>query len=51
MSNDWVDFKEVKSKASMEMALEHYGIEIPKVNTTTLRGKCPLPIVRRISNK
>ncbi len=48
---DWVDFSEIKKAVSMEMALEHYGIEIPKVNASSLRGKCPLSTVRRISNK
>lgn len=41
--NDWVDFSGVKSAVSMEMVLEHYGIEIRKVNRFSRRGKCPLP--------
>lgn len=40
---DWVDFKEIKATVSMEMVLEHYSIELRKVNATNLRGACPLP--------
>lgn len=51
MAKDWVDYTAVKEAVSLEMALAHYQIELRKVNTFTLRGKCPLPTVRRISNK
>ncbi len=40
---DWVDFKSVKAAVSIEMVLEHYSIELRKVNATNLRGTCPLP--------
>ena len=40
---DWVDFKAVKEAVSIEMVIEHYGLELRKVNASTLRGKCPLP--------
>ena len=40
---DWVDFKKIKTTVSMEMVLEHYSIELRKVNATNLRGACPLP--------
>ena len=40
---DWVDFKSVKAAVSIEMVLEHYSIELRKVNATNLRGACPLP--------
>ena len=39
----WVDFKQIKSEVTMEMALAHYGIQLRKVNATSLRGDCPLP--------
>jgi DNA primase len=39
---DWVDFKTVKTVVSIEMVLEHYSIELRKVNATNLRGACPL---------
>jgi DNA primase len=40
---DWVSFDEIKKTVTLEMAIEHYGIALRRVNTTTLRGKCPLP--------
>ena len=40
---DWVDFKEVKAAVTMEMALEHYDINLRRTNKTYLRGNCPLP--------
>jgi len=41
--SDWVDFRAVKAIVSMEMVLDHYSIELRKVNATNLRGACPLP--------
>ncbi len=41
--SDWVDFKTVKTAVSIEMVLEHYGVELRRVNASNLRGKCPLP--------
>ena len=44
MAKDWVDFREVKAAVSMEMALAHYSVTLRRVNKTSLRGACPLPI-------
>ena len=44
--NNWVDFQAVKDAVSMEMILAHYGVELRKVNQTSLRGNCPLPTHR-----
>jgi len=43
MGKDWVDFAEVKQAVSMEMVLAQYGVELRRVNATSLRGTCPLP--------
>lgn len=43
MEKDWVDFRAVKEAVSMQMVLDHYRVQLRKVNATTLRGKCPLP--------
>src|ERR1700722_1658802 len=40
---DWVSFDEIKKVVTLQMAIERYGIPLRHVNTTTLRGKCPLP--------
>lgn len=40
---DWVSFDEIKKVVTLQMAIEHYGIQLRHVNATTLRGKCPLP--------
>jgi DNA primase len=40
---DWVSFVEIKKVVSLQMAVDHYGIQLRHVNATTLRGKCPLP--------
>jgi len=40
---DWVSFDEIKKVVTLQMAIEHYGIQLRNVNATTLRGKCPLP--------
>lgn len=40
---DWVSFDEIKKVVTLQMAIEHYGIQLRHVNSTTLRGKCPLP--------
>src|SRR5580698_2864425 len=39
---DWVSFDEIKKVVTLQMAIEHYGIQLRHVNPTTLRGKCPL---------
>jgi len=40
---DRVSFDEIKKVVTLQMAIEHYGIQLRNVNATTLRGKCPLP--------
>src|SRR3984893_54218 len=40
---DWVSFDEIKKTVTLQMAIDHYGIRLRRVNTNTLRGKCPLP--------
>lgn len=40
----WVSFEEIKQAVSLEMVLNHYRIELRRVNTATLRGRCPLPM-------
>ena len=40
---DWVSFDEIKKVVTLQMAIEHYGIQLRRVNAMTLRGKCPLP--------
>jgi len=42
-SMDWVSFDEIKKKVTLQMAIEHYGIPLRRMNANTLRGKCPLP--------
>jgi len=41
---DWVSFDEIKKTVTLQMAIEHYGIQLRRVNATSLRGKCPLPM-------
>ena len=38
---DWVSFDEIKKVVTLQMAIEHYGIQLRRVNAMTLRGKCP----------
>ena len=38
---DWVSFDEIKKTVTLQMAIEHYGIPLRRVNTNTLRGKMP----------
>jgi DNA primase len=40
----WVDFKAVKQAVSIEQLVTRYGITLRKVNATSLRGRCPLPV-------
>ena len=40
---DWVSFDEIKKTVTLQMAIEHYGIRLRRMNTNTLRGQCPLP--------
>ena len=43
MPAEWVDFKGVKAKASMETVLSHYDVRLRRVGGDEFRGKCPLP--------
>jgi hypothetical protein len=43
MSSQWVDFTTVKESVSLKKVLDHYRIELRKVNHNSLRGQCPLP--------
>ena len=40
-SSNWVDFKAVKAAVSLEMVLDHYGIEL-KRKGDQLTGSCPI---------
>ena len=40
----WVSFDEIKHAVSLEMVINHYRIELRRINAVTLRGKCPLPM-------
>ena len=40
---DWVSFEEIKKLVSLQMALDHYGVQLRRIGPNTLRGKCPLP--------
>jgi DNA primase len=43
MPEEWVDFKSVKAKVSMETVLSHYDVRLRRVGVDEFRGKCPLP--------
>jgi DNA primase len=43
MPAEWVDFKSVKAKVSMETVLLHYDVRLRRVGVDEFRGKCPLP--------
>jgi DNA primase len=43
MPAEWVDFKSVKAKVSMETVLSHYDVRLRRVGVDQFRGKCPLP--------
>ena len=40
--DNWVDFKVVKQAVTMQMVLEHYGINWLRKNKAELRGRCPI---------
>lgn len=43
MPGDWVNFKQIKEKVTMEMVLEHYGLMATlKRSSKDLRGVCPI---------
>ncbi len=39
----FVDFRSIKQAVSMTAVLDHYRVQLRKVNQRALRGKCPLP--------
>ena len=39
---DWVDFKEVKDRVTMQMVLDHYQINWLRTSGEELRGRCPI---------
>jgi DNA primase len=39
---DWVDFRLVKQAVTMQMVLDHYGINWLRRNGDELRGRCPI---------
>jgi DNA primase len=43
MPAEWVDFKCIQGKVSMETLLSHYDIRLRRVSADEFRGKCPLP--------
>jgi DNA primase len=43
MSGEWVDFKAIKAKVSMETVLSDYEVRLRRVGADEFRGKCPLP--------
>jgi DNA primase len=43
MKRNWVDFRAIKARISMQMALTHYGIMLHAVSRCYTRGRCPLP--------
>src|SRR5271155_767997 len=43
MPAEWVDFKSVKAKVSMESVLSHYDVRLRRVGADEFRGRCPLP--------
>ena len=43
MPAEWVDFKSVKAKVSMETVLSHYDVRLRRAGVDGFRGKCPLP--------
>src|SRR6476660_7976873 len=40
---EWVDFKGIKRKVSIETVLSHYDVRLRRVGADKFRGKCPLP--------
>jgi DNA primase len=43
MRAEWVDFKGLKAKVSMQTVLSHYDVRLRPVGADEFRGKCPLP--------
>jgi DNA primase len=51
MPADWVDFKSIKGKVSMETVLSYYDVHLRRVGANEFRGKCPLPTHSSTSSK
>jgi DNA primase len=43
MTSDWVDFRQLKERTSIERVTVHYGVSLRRVGSE-LRGRCPLPV-------
>jgi DNA primase len=39
----WIDFRRIRETVTLERVIDHYGVELRRINPATLRGKCPLP--------
>jgi DNA primase len=42
MENNWVDFKTIKQRVSVQMVLDQYHIDWLRKNGDELRGRCPI---------
>jgi DNA primase len=51
VSENFVDFRIVKERVSMQAVLDHYNIRLRRSNQTSLRGACPLPTHRSETSK
>jgi DNA primase len=43
LADTFVDFRIIKERVSIQSVLDHYGVQLRRVNQNSLRGKCPLP--------
>jgi DNA primase len=43
LADNFIDFRIVKERISIQAVLDHYGIRLRRVNQHALRGACPLP--------
>jgi len=43
MPAEWIDFKSIKGKVSIETVLSHYDVRLRRLGADEFRGKCPLP--------
>jgi DNA primase len=50
MKATWVNFRTVKARITMEVALASYGVMLRRVDASYLRGRCPLPTHSSKSN-
>ena len=42
-SPNWIDLKSVRQSISLETLLSHYNIDLRRIGSNVLRGRCPLP--------